>query len=37
LFRQGIGKRQLAEAQNFGAVMAGCKFAAAGLRNPLRA
>jgi hypothetical protein len=24
LFRQGIGKRELAEAQNFGAVMAEC-------------
>src|SRR5262249_15793597 len=29
-------KRGLAEAQNFGTVMADCKFAAAGPRNPLR-
>jgi hypothetical protein len=34
LFPEGIGKRELAEAQNFGAVKAKCKFAAAGPRNP---
>jgi hypothetical protein len=35
LFPQSIGKRELAEAQNFGAVIAECKFVAVGRRNPL--
>jgi hypothetical protein len=35
LFRQGLRRKELAEAQNFGALMARDKFAAAGPRDPL--